>query len=201
MIQTFKSSAGFSNTYVICRFSECIIINPSHSYEEIIEYIGNKKIVGIFITEPSNITLDQIGYYETNIYLSPRQFESINNNSIEGYDYKNKPPFNIERLNIIKLNLEEEFMFADLKIKSYEIIGAKKVLACHLISNNLFTGSLFLNNKIIKKDKYKSAIYDLRRSVQRMVEDLKNPMIYNLIDKPRLLSTEILLNEDLQNWA
>jgi hypothetical protein len=34
-----------------------------------------------------------------------------------------------------------------------------------------------------------------------MVEDLKNPMIYNLIDKPRLLSTEILLNEDLQNWA
>ena len=33
-----------------------------------------------------------------------------------------------------------------------------------------------------------------------MVEDLKM-MIYNLIDKPRLLSTEILLNEDLQNWA
>lgn len=201
MIQTFKSSTGFSNTYVICRFSECIIINPSHSYEEIISYIDNKKIVGIFITEPSNITLDQIGYYNSKIYVTPSQFESFNNNQIEGYDYKNKPPFNIENLKLTLLNLEEEFMFADIKIKSYEINGARKVLACHLISNNLFTGSLFLNDKIIKKDKYKSAIYDLRRSVQNMISDLKNPIIYPLIGKERLLSTEVLLNEDLQKWA
>lgn len=201
MIQTFVSKEGFSNCYVICRFHECVIINPSHSYEQITSFIGQKTITALFLTEPSKITIDQIGYYQAPIYLTKRQHEEMINSNINGYDYLNKPSFNISNLKFNIIDNKYIFELADLNIKVYDIQGSKEALAVFELDNNLFVGNLFRNNRIAKKAKYKGSIYDLKKSIQEILHSVNNPLIYDILNKPRLLNSEIKQNDELRNWT
>lgn len=200
MIEVFKGESGFANTYVISRFHECIIINPSHSYEQIIEFIGPKKLIAIFITETSKATIDQLSYYNVPIYLSERQYYNLEDNTVLGYSYKEKIPFNYQNLKYQIIEDGYTFKIADLILKTHIIFGAREAINVFEIADNLFVGSLFDNQKITKKAPYKSSIYDLKRSIQELLKLPKNYKLHHNFKSSNIFSNEILINEHLQRW-
>lgn len=200
MIEVFKSNQDFANVYLICRFDECILINPSHSYEKIISLVGSRTIKYILLTEVSKKTADQIGYYQSLIYLTKDQIESIKDNNITGYNNVNKAPFNLNNLKIAELTKDTKLTLSDYKLKQYLIKGTKEFIAVFEFIDLLFCGSLFDDNKLAKKASYKGAIYDLRNSIKEILNRDNNPKIYHNYNKPSLLSTEILNNQTLKNW-
>ena len=170
MIAEFKSNEGYANSYVICRFHECIIINPSHSYESIISYVGARNIIGLFVTEVSKHTIDQIGYYQVPLYLTKQHYEAIKSeNIIDGYRYSKEYPFYLEKINVQKIEEEKIFLIGDLELKIHMINGLIKPVTVFELEDNLFVGNLFDDKKIAKKATYKGAIYDLKRSITKFV--------------------------------
>lgn len=199
MIAEFTSSSGYFNTYVICRFHECVIINPSHSYEEIAGYIGPRTIIGLFATEITKYNIDQIGYYKAPLYLSNEQEEELRSDYIKGYETR-KYPFDLTRLKILNYSNEEKIKLGENYIEILIVKGIHTPTSVFRYKENLFVGSLFHGNKLAKKANYKSSIYDLKRSIQTIIGLSSDILLYHNTRKPNKLGNEKNTNQDIERW-
>ncbi len=199
MVAEFKSS-NYANSYVICRFHECVIINPSHSYEEISDYIGSRSIVGLFATEISKENIDQIAYYSAPLHLSTEQIEAINSDFILGYDYKKNYPFNLNKIKIIEYFNEQQFKIGGNNFQVLIIDGVQTPTTIFIYKDNLFVGNLFNNNKLAKKANYKSSIYDLKKSIVKLINLPDDYKLYHSYRESNKFSQEKNNNPDLNRW-
>lgn len=199
MIAEFTSIDGFFNTYVICRFHECVIINPSHSYEVITKYIGPRTIIGLFATEITKYNIDQIGYYKAPLYLSNEQEEELRSDYIKGYETR-KYPFDLTRLKILNYSNEEKIKIGENYIEILIVNGIHTPTSVFRYKENLFVGSLFHRNKLAKKANYKSSIYDLKRSIQTIIGLSSDILLYHNTRKPNKLGNEKNTNQDIERW-
>lgn len=199
MIQEFKSVDGFANCYVISRFHECVIINPAHSYEEVIKYIDSKVIKGIFVTEVTKQTIDQIGYYQSPIYLSVEQKNSLDD-SIPGYNSLREIPFKKDQLKILIYDNLFELEIADNKLVTHVIEGVDTPTTVIQFANNLIVGNLFINGKICKKASYKSSIYDLKKSILELMNLRGNYNLHHSFRVKNTFSNEKLNNTFINRW-
>lgn len=200
MVETFKSIDGYANVYVVCRFDECVIINPSHSFHEITNYIGGRTIKGIFITETTRITIDQIGYYDATIYMTQSQYNSLKSNSILGYNNIIKEPFDYLLLKHFIIDDDFKCSLADYQLKPHLIKGSRLDILAIQITNHLFIGGLIKNNNLAQKARYKGAIYDYKKSLKELMGLDKNLMIYSNFDKPKTLVDTISNNHLIKKW-
>lgn len=202
MITEFKSTSKYANSYVICRFHECVIVNPSHSYEEIASFIGARKIVGLLATEVLKQTIDQIGYYHAPLYLSKEQEKAITSGFIPGYDYHEKAfPFDLKKIEIITYNHMDKIKLGESYIEAIIIDGLNNPTTVFRFNKSLFVGGLFANYKLAKKASYKSSIYDLKRSIQTVICLEGDFTLYHSVREPNKLANEKITNPDLKRWG
>lgn len=200
MICEFKSNEGYANSYVICRFHECIIINPAHSYEEIIEYVGPRTLIGLFATEISKSTIDQVHYYNVPLYLSKDQEDELKNDLINGYKIRSEVSFTLDKLNVINYEDGRNIKIGGLALKFHVITGAIGAVTVFEFQDNLFVGSIFNNQKLIKKARYKSSIYDLKKSILKIINLPEGFNLYHSFREKNKLSTEKLTNIGIERW-
>lgn len=202
MITEFKSNGKYANSFVICRFHECVIVNPSHSYEEIASFVGAKKIVGLLVTEVLKQTIDQIGYYNAPLYLSKWQEEAITRGFIPGYDDHEKAfPFDLRKIDIITYNHMEKIKLGESYLETIIIDGLSNPTTVFRFNKSLFVGGLFTNNKLAKKANYKSSIYDLKKSIQTVIYLEGDFTLYHSAREPNKLANEKITNPDLKRWV
>ncbi|MDR2828818.1 MAG: MBL fold metallo-hydrolase, partial [Acholeplasmatales bacterium] len=65
----FLSNEEWSNTYILERFNAVFIIDPSHSYEDIKEYIKDKELLGVLLTHAHADHTYLINKFKCPIYI------------------------------------------------------------------------------------------------------------------------------------
>ena len=68
MIQ-FKENDTFAHSYLICRFDQCMLIDPSHDIEEIHKALDHRTLSGILLTHAHHDHVHLIGEVSNKKYM------------------------------------------------------------------------------------------------------------------------------------
>lgn len=165
-----------AHSYVLCRFDQCILIDPSHDIERIVELIGDKRLVGILITHAHSDHIHLIGEFKTKIYIHPVDqhllFEDKYNGYTEAHPYKRK------ELELVGIEDGMKIPLADQFIEVLHTPGHTKGSCSFLYQDTLFTGDTLFKGSVGRHDLYSGNLSDLRKSVIRLCEMSANIKVY-----------------------
>ena len=173
MIQ-IKGNDDIGHTYIISRFDQVFIIDPASEYLKILELIKNKTLSGIILTHAHSDHINLIGYFDCPIYIHERDYDLLFLNKYNGYNDK-KAPFDKNKLKIIKISKEKEFLsIADKKVTLLHTPGHTKGSISIIYDKHIFTGDLLFENDIGRYDLYSGNYLDLKHSILKILNDKEN---------------------------
>lgn len=173
MLYQFKGTDDFSHVYLICRFGHCLLIDPSHSYETILEKLSDQMLDGILITHAHSDHVHLIHHFNVPIYMSHQDASLLFDDKHNGY-HEMKRPFLRKDLNIVIVKDQDEIKLSDKVVKVIETPGHTKGSLSFLFENYLFTGDTLFKNDIGRYDLYTGNLFDLKRSVMKLIDSFHN---------------------------
>lgn len=171
MLYQFKGIDKLSNTYLVCRFDACLLIDPSHSYEEIIDTLANRKLVGILLTHAHSNHLHLIHLFDAPIYIHYEDSGLLFDDNFNGY-IKGERPYKRNDLNINIINKDMGINFVDQKVFVIHTPGHTKGSVSYLINNYLFTGDTLFKNRVGRYDLNGGSIYQMKSSISKLLDNL-----------------------------
>lgn len=168
MIQ-FKENDGFSHSYLICRFDQCFVIDPSHDIEEIQKALAHRTLSGILLTHAHHDHIHLIGELHAKIYIHLSDQHLLFEDQYNGYA-PNKHPFKRKDLELISINDGDKIPFADQFIEVLHTPGHTKGSVCYLYQDQLYSGDTLFKESVGRHDLYSGNLVDLRKSILRLCE-------------------------------
>jgi glyoxylase-like metal-dependent hydrolase (beta-lactamase superfamily II) len=169
----------FSNVYLIKRFDQIIIVDPSCCYSEIIKYVGTNKIIGIILTHAHFDHISQLHcYLDYPIYIHKADEELLFDDSKNGGISYN------HSLNLKKYNLKLNYIdndstidIGDTKISILETPGHTKGSICIKYQNVLYTGDTLFKGDVGRTDLYGGSSFLLKKSLSTIISSNSNSTI------------------------
>lgn len=171
MVNLFKGNDDISHTYLICRFGHCMLIDPSHGYEEILSKLGDQALDGILITHAHNDHVDLIGSFNCPVYIHEDDASLLFDDKYNGYG-PNKRPFKRKELDLRLLKDLDEIALGDTKVTCYHTPGHTKGSVSFLFDNHLFTGDTLFKHDVGRHDLLGGNLFDLKRSIIHILDNL-----------------------------
>lgn len=200
-LRIYASVGKFSNQYLVCRFNECVLINPSHDYENVYEELGLRTLKAILITNLERSTIYELDYYNAPVFLLKKDYENLTKKIVRGYT--SLKPLNFDPINI-NLNIIEDgfkLMLANEPVIAHEVFGAKRPLVVYQIGDMLFGGNLFSKEgKLISKNQTKRAIYKLKEAILNFKSLDPNTDVYLNYGTKTKLQTLYNNSEQIKKW-
>ena len=174
-IYTVKATAyrGILNqkTYVLTNDSEAVIIDAGANVEDVKQFVGNRKVLGVLLTHLHFDHIwcieDYIKEWNADIYVVNGAEEKFKNAELNcSYLIRADMTFNVSQKNI-------KYYAQKLKLGSFEFDviftpGHSADSVCLLTNKNLFCGDLVLDGTIGRTDLYDSSDYDMQRSLEKL---------------------------------
>lgn len=174
-----KGVGSFSNSYIIKRFDQAILIDPSYNYEEIKNKLEGYNLVAILLTHAHIHHINLIGYFNCPVYLHRKEYKVLIDDNLNGYNKEDIiKPFDHNNLHIRFLDDGNEISIADKTIKVLHTPGHTEGSACYIYNNNVYTGDLINEKGIGKIKKIKGARNQMKRSMNKLFELI--PDYYNI---------------------
>ena len=167
MIQ-LKGTEDLSHVYLLCRFDTCVLIDPSHSYDEIIHHMGEKALAGILLTHAHSDHVDLIGSFDVPIYMHQDDAHLLFEDQYNGYHPKSHP-YKRKNLDLRYVNEGDKIHLADHTIDVLYTPGHTKGGLSFLYEGKLFTGDTLFKESVGRHDLYSGNLTELRRSVLKLL--------------------------------
>ena len=198
MIQ-FKGNDDLSHVYMLCRFDTCILIDPSHSYDAIIDAMGDKKLAGILLTHAHNDHVDLIGHFEVPIYLHKEDAHLLFEDQYNGYAPKTHP-YKRKNMDLRYVGDGDQIPFADHFIHVMYTPGHTKGGLSFMYEQKLFTGDTLFKESVGRHDLYSGNLPELRKSVLALLSLPGNTKIYPGHDETTTVRYEQKNNPFYEKW-
>ncbi len=199
MVKKILGKDECSHTYVICRFNQCVIIDPSHDMPSILDAVGHKEIVAILLTHAHDDHIDLIGYFDCPIYIHQDDAYLLFENKYNGY-IDRKRPFHKKDLTLVLLKDEDKVPLSDQFIKVIHTPGHTKGSVCYLYQNHLFTGDTLFKSSVGRHDLYSGSLPLLKRSVLKIMLLNNQVKVYPGHDEMTTIRDEKKNNPFYKKW-
>ena len=198
MIQ-IKGNDDLSHVYLVCRFDQCMIIDPSHSYDEIMSAVGERSIVGILLTHAHSDHIHLIGHFDVPIYMHQADAHLLFEDQYNGYAPK-AHPYKRKQLNLVYVEHQSKIMLADHVIDVIYTPGHTKGGLSFLYEQKLFTGDTLFKEDVGRHDLYSGNLVDLRKSILTLMSLPGNTKIYPGHDESTTVRFEQKNNPYYLKW-
>ncbi|NLK11970.1 MAG: MBL fold metallo-hydrolase [Candidatus Phytoplasma sp.] len=157
-------SQTLAQGYLICRFNQCMLIDPPNNIEQIEDYLEQRELIGILITHAHFKHLSMIHYYDVPIYIHHHDAHLLFEDKYNGY-YHKKREYKKSDLNLKILKDQDEINLADQKIICLSTPGHTKGSMVFSYQDYLFTGDTLLKENVGSYEKYSGNLFELKNSV------------------------------------
>ncbi len=200
MIKTIFGNEEQSNSFVICRFDSCMIIDPSHDLNKIDDIIEHRKVLGILITHAHNDHVDLIHHYDVPIYIHKDDAHLLFEDAYNGYA-PNKHPYKRKELDIKLIEDGQKIPLADQFVEVIHTPGHTKGSVSFLYLNHLFTGDTLFKESVGRHDLYSGNLPELKQSILKMMSLNNEIKIYPGHDELTTMRYEKKNNPFYIKWA
>lgn len=156
-IETFCDHFNNANTYLITNDRYAIIIDPANNIKTLERFIGEKQVLGIFLThghyDHFRSLRELLKKYDVSIYLHKEAYKKINdiNNSFAYAFGCNELSF-IGEEKCIFVNDSDLIKLDKFEIKVKYLPGHTNCSVAYIIENNMFVGDVVFKNSIGRTD-------------------------------------------------
>lgn len=156
-IETFCDHFNNANTYLITNDRYAIIIDPANNIKTLERFIGEKQVLGIFLThghyDHFKSLRELLKKYDVSIYLHKEAYKKINdiNNSFAYAFGCNELSF-IGEEKCIFVNDSNLIKLDEFEIKVKYLPGHTNCSVAYIIENNMFVGDVVFKNSIGRTD-------------------------------------------------
>lgn len=182
MIEKYVTPPFFTNTYVLSKGDDCIVIDPSLNFKDkALEIIDKYNVKAVFLTHAHIDHIDGIQWFkEYPIYITKEEYNYIHNNSYNLYSFfQNSKIFNLNDYNFNLLYEGDKIPLLDSDIEVIITPGHTLGGACYRYKDMLFTGDTLFKESIGRTDFPGGDESSILRSVKRIIEEYPdNTILY-----------------------
>ncbi|MGL4949131.1 MAG: MBL fold metallo-hydrolase [Anaeroplasmataceae bacterium] len=166
---------GFeTNTYLITKNNECIIVDPGlEFYYHKEEVLSKYKVVAILLTHGHKDHIDSIGDFDCPIYIHKEEYKFLTDILYSRYENKNHIRFNFEKLNLIQIE-EGHLKISNFDIEVIYTPGHTIGGVCYLYNDKLFTGDTVFCGTVGRTDLPSGNFETLEKSLLKLIKLFKN---------------------------
>lgn len=199
-MRQFKEKDGFAHSYLLCRFDVCVIIDPSHSYEEIMYALDGRTLIGILLTHAHSDHVDLIHMFDVPIYMHQDDAHLLFEDHYNGYHPK-QHPYKRKDLNFKFVKDQDRIPFADQTIDVFHTPGHTKGSLCFYYDKKIFTGDTLFKLSVGRHDLYSGNLPELRRSIIKLCHLPGDTKIYPGHDEGSTIRFEAKNNPFYVKWS
>lgn len=174
-VKVIKSGLLQTNTYVVSKENNCIIIDPAFGYDEIVSYINSKgyRVLAILLTHGH---FDHIGacndlarLYNCRVYIGKDDVEIVVNPDLNGARRYAKKDIIVEKQFLKAFDHEIILKLDNFMIDVLFTPGHSKGGCCYLIDNELFSGDTLFKNDVGRVDLYGGDKKEMQNSLKYLL--------------------------------
>lgn len=199
-MRQFKEKDGFAHSYLLCRFDACVIIDPSHSYEDILHALDGRSLVGVLLTHAHSDHIDLIHMFDAPIYMHQEDAHLLFEDKYNGYHPKTHP-YKRKDLNFVFVKDQDHISFADQLIEVIHTPGHTKGSISFLYDKKVFTGDTLFKLSVGRHDLYSGNLPELRRSILKLCALPGDTKIYPGHDEVSTIRFETKNNPFYLKWS
>lgn len=171
MTQRIVSKLIESNVFVVSKDDECIIFDAAAEVNQVKSVVGNKKVVGVFLThghyDHAYYVLEYAKEFNCKIFCSRAAMEYLQNPE---YNYSNGN-FKIEDFsNFVFLTGEGPFTIGKFNICFHQLGGHSKGDMCFVYNDEIFVGDVVMGRDVGRMDLYGGDRVEMLKSLKFLLQ-------------------------------
>ena len=168
-----KGNDDLSHVYIIKRFDQAILIDPSHSIDQIEHALQGLKLKLILLTHAHIDHTLLIDLFKVPIYMHKNDYEMLFNDEQNGSkELITRKKFQKEMLDIRFVDDMQTIVFADESVIVYHTPGHTKGSVCYLHRNMLYTGDTLFKEGVGRTDLVGGSTALLNKSIKKLFSEL-----------------------------
>lgn len=165
-VEKIVSNLLESNTFLIFEGDDCLIIDAGVDVKTLMSFIGDRKVVGVFLTHGH---YDHVYYveeykkvFDCKVYINNLDKDFATNKELNyGFAVKDKGIFTT-------FDKDTTFNIKNFEVNAFLTPGHSPGGVCYLIGEHLFAGDTLFNGGIGRYDLAGSNKYDLIKSLVKL---------------------------------
>ena len=181
-VKVIKSGLLQTNTYIVSKEHNCIIIDPAFACNDINEYIANNnlKVLGILLTLGHFDHIDSCNtlakQYSCKVYIGENDLNIVSDPNLNGSRRFLKRDIIIDKQYLSLFDHEIILKLDNFMIDVMFTPGHSRGSCCYLIGDELFSGDTLFKDGIGRVDLPEGNSQDMNRSL-RHIFNLKNEIV------------------------
>ncbi len=163
------------NCYFIEHNKKCYIVDPGYEKQRIVEYVNDKgyEVLGILLTHGHLDHIGALDCFDVPIYVYEKEYDIVINDGINGFRTLGiANHLDYSKLNIVKYDLDQEFMLDDQKIEVIYTPGHTRGGVCFLFNDDLYTGDTLFKGAVGRWDFPTGKLEQLKHSIVQLLDSL-----------------------------
>ncbi len=143
------------NCYIIEHNKKCFIVDPGYEKEVVQKYVSqnNLEVLGILLTHGHIDHIGAIDAFDVPVYIHENEVDLLRDNHKNGFAYYGKEiPFDINSINIIKMDNDYTLSIDNKTIDVIYTPGHTIGGVCFKIDNDLYTGDTLFKESVGRWD-------------------------------------------------
>ena len=202
-VEVFCDAGYLANSYLVYNNESCILIDPANNIKTLRSFIGNRKLVGVFLTHGHYdhfIRLfDIIKEFDCNVYMHKNAYKKILDNNLSCatlFGCYNK--FELDQSKVNFIDEGSNIDLGEIKIKVLYHPGHTNCSLSYKINNMLFCGDVLFESSIGRSDLPTGNVITLNNTLTRIKKMEHNLLVYPGHDDVFMLSDAIKYNPYLK---
>ncbi len=202
MLIQFKGNDDFSHTYLVWRFAQCVLIDPSHDLEKIQEKLVDKTLIAVILTHAHSDHVHLIGYFDCPIYIHQDDAQLLFEDQYNGYTQGLKRPYKRKDLDLIITDGSDKIKLGEKNIILYHTPGHTKGGLSVFYDDMIFTGDTLFKGDVGRHDLYSGNLFELKKSILYIIDHFgSDTKVYPGHDEPSTIRSERKNNPYYLKWA
>ncbi len=202
-VEIFCDAGYLANTYLIYNNEYCIVIDPANNIKTLKQFIGERKLIGIFLTHGHYdhfIRLfDLIKEFGCSIYMHKNAYKKILDNNLScAALFGCFDEFKLESDKVIFLDEGNLLTLGNINIKVLYHPGHTNCSLSYKIDNMLFCGDVLFPMSVGRNDLPTGNIVSLNSTLSRIKKMEHSLIVYPGHDESFVLSDALRYNPYLK---
>lgn len=204
-VNILKYAGEYSNSYVVCKDNECIIIDPSHKLRLTKIMVGTRKVLGIFLTHGHydhfvNI-IELQKEFNCKVYMHGRAYTKLcdpKQSCAALFGYLQPTILNDNDMDYVLDN--QIIKLGSMEIKVIYTPGHTNCSVSYIIEDNIFTGDTLFKDSVGRTDLPSGSQERLFESIRRLINLDFDGMCYPGHEEEATFKDALYQNKYLQNY-